>query len=62
MGETEMTFWEWFKHSFFWWLWKPRRTFMIWLSHRVPEPLETKILDWLYPDDMMVRFKESDEP
>ena len=51
-----MTLWEWFKHSFFWWVWKPRRRFMLWLSNHVPEPLETRILDWLYSDDMMVMF------
>ena len=29
---------------------------MLWLSNHVPEPLEMRILDWLYPDDMLVTF------
>jgi hypothetical protein len=39
--------------------WKPWRKFIIMLSDHVPERIEEKLLDYLYPDDAVITFKES---
>jgi len=38
------------------WSWRRWRRVLIWVSYRVPERLERRIVDWLYPDDLMVAF------
>jgi hypothetical protein len=35
---------------------RPWRLFLIWLSNHVPPHFEERILDYLYPDDLLVRF------
>jgi hypothetical protein len=40
---------------------KPFRLFLMWLLDYVPEKLENKILDYLYPNDCVIEFKGDNE-
>jgi len=37
--------------------WRPWRRFLIWVSFRVPECLDERIVEYLYPDNAMISFK-----
>ena len=38
--------------------WKPWRRLLIKLSRHLPTCLEDRILDYLYPDDCVINFKD----
>ena len=41
------------------WAWRPWRRFLSKLSDYLPERWQERIMDYLYPDDAIIVFKEA---